>query len=120
MSVRPYREIQRRKSRQIHVGNIPVGGDAPITVQSMTNTLTADVDGTVAQIEALEAAGADIVRQSMLEKQIRLGLLTFSYDTTDCVKPNYGFHPGIFSVAQKQLSHQFIAETFLKFHIPIL
>jgi (E)-4-hydroxy-3-methylbut-2-enyl-diphosphate synthase len=64
MSVRPYREIQRRKSRQIHVGNIPVGGDAPITVQSMTNTLTADVDGTVAQIKALEAAGADIVRVS--------------------------------------------------------
>ena len=56
----------------------------------------------------------------LFKKQIRLGLLTFSYDTTDCVKPNYGFHPGIFSVAQKQLSHQFIAETFLKFHIPIL
>lgn len=62
--VRPYRQIQRRKSRQIMVGHIPVGGDAPISVQSMTNTLTSDVAATVAQIKALEAAGADIVRVS--------------------------------------------------------
>lgn len=61
---RPYRQIQRRKSRQIMVGNVPVGGDAPITVQSMTNTLTSDVAATVAQIKALEQAGADIVRVS--------------------------------------------------------
>jgi (E)-4-hydroxy-3-methylbut-2-enyl-diphosphate synthase len=64
MSVRPYRDIQRRKSRQIRVGSVPVGGDAPITVQTMTNTLTPDVDATVAQIRAAEAAGADIVRVS--------------------------------------------------------
>ncbi len=64
MSVRPYREIQRRKCRQIHVGPVPVGGDAPITVQSMTNTLTSDVKATVEQVLALEAAGADIVRIS--------------------------------------------------------
>lgn len=57
--------IKRRKSRQIMVGNVPVGGDAPISVQSMTNTETCDVDATVAQIEALEAAGADIVRVSV-------------------------------------------------------
>jgi (E)-4-hydroxy-3-methylbut-2-enyl-diphosphate synthase len=61
---RPYRQIQRRKSRQVMVGNVPVGGDAPITVQSMTNTLTSDVAKTVAQIKALEKAGADIVRVS--------------------------------------------------------
>ena len=48
MSVRPYRDIQRRRSRQIHVGKVPVGGDAPITVQSMTNTLTSDPDATIA------------------------------------------------------------------------
>ncbi len=60
MSVRPYRDIVRRKSRQIHVGDLPVGGDAPISVQSMTNTPTADVAATVAQVRALEAAGADI------------------------------------------------------------
>ena len=45
MSIRPYRDIARRKSRQIMVGKVPVGGDAPITVQTMTNTLTTDVDG---------------------------------------------------------------------------
>lgn len=57
--------IKRRKSRQIHVGNVPVGGDAPISVQSMTNTETCDVAATVAQIAGLEAAGADIVRVSV-------------------------------------------------------
>ena len=56
--------IKRRLTRQIHVGSVPVGGDAPIAVQSMTNTETTDVDATVAQIEKLEAAGADIVRVS--------------------------------------------------------
>jgi (E)-4-hydroxy-3-methylbut-2-enyl-diphosphate synthase len=69
MSVRPYRDIQRRKSRQIRVGAVPVGGDAPITVQSMTNTLTADAAATIAQVQALEAAGADIVRVSCPDEE---------------------------------------------------
>ncbi|HEV8016880.1 MAG TPA: flavodoxin-dependent (E)-4-hydroxy-3-methylbut-2-enyl-diphosphate synthase [Stellaceae bacterium] len=69
MSVRPYRDIQRRKCRQIHVGSVPVGGDAPITVQSMTNTLTHDVKATVEQIQALERAGADIVRVSCPDEE---------------------------------------------------
>jgi (E)-4-hydroxy-3-methylbut-2-enyl-diphosphate synthase len=64
MSVRPYRHIARRKSRLIHVGAVPVGGDAPISVQTMTNTLTTDVAGTVAQIRRAEEAGVDIVRVS--------------------------------------------------------
>src|SRR5690606_477710 len=64
MSVRPYRDIHRRKSRQIHVGRVAVGGDAPITVQTMTNTRTPDVKATVEQIQAAERAGADIVRVS--------------------------------------------------------
>jgi (E)-4-hydroxy-3-methylbut-2-enyl-diphosphate synthase len=64
MSVRAYRDIVRRKSRKIRVGKVEVGGDAPITVQSMTNTVTADVRGTIAQIRGLEDAGADIVRVS--------------------------------------------------------
>ncbi len=64
MSVRPYRDIIRRKSRQIMVGPVAVGGDAPITVQSMTNTVTGDVGATVAQVRALAEAGADIVRVS--------------------------------------------------------
>ena len=57
--------IKRRKSRQIRVGNVLVGGDAPISVQSMTNTETTDVAATVAQIRRLEEAGADIVRVSV-------------------------------------------------------
>lgn len=57
--------VQRRQSRQLMVGNVPVGGGAPITVQSMTNTSTGDVEATVAQIRALQAAGADIVRVSV-------------------------------------------------------
>ncbi|MCH8925110.1 MAG: flavodoxin-dependent (E)-4-hydroxy-3-methylbut-2-enyl-diphosphate synthase, partial [Proteobacteria bacterium] len=64
MSVRPYRDIYRRKSRQVRVGGVVVGGDAPISVQSMTNTLTTDAAATIGQIHALEEAGADIVRVS--------------------------------------------------------
>ncbi len=61
---RPYRQIGRRKSRKIQVGSVAVGGDAPISVQTMTNTLTTDVAATLAQIEAAAVAGADIVRVS--------------------------------------------------------
>ncbi|EKE72152.1 flavodoxin-dependent (E)-4-hydroxy-3-methylbut-2-enyl-diphosphate synthase [Oceanibaculum indicum] len=64
MSVRPYRDIHRRKSRLIHVGSVPVGGDSPISVQTMTNTLTPDVAATIAQVQAAAEAGADIVRVS--------------------------------------------------------
>ncbi|MFU8822843.1 flavodoxin-dependent (E)-4-hydroxy-3-methylbut-2-enyl-diphosphate synthase [Yoonia sp.] len=63
--IRPWRNIERRKSRQIMVGNVPVGGDAPITVQTMTNTLTTDIKGTIAQVQAAADAGADIVRISV-------------------------------------------------------
>mgnify|MGYP000067758044 FL=1 len=62
--VRPWRNIYRRKSRQIHVGSVPVGGDAPISVQTMTNTLTHDAAATIKQIQACADAGADIVRVS--------------------------------------------------------
>ena len=64
MSVRPWRDITRRKSRQIMVGNVPVGGDAPITVQTMTNTPTEDARATIDQIRRCEEAGADIIRVS--------------------------------------------------------
>ena len=57
--------IKRRVSRQIQVGDVPIGGDAPIAVQSMTNTETCDVEATVAQIHAIAAAGADLVRVSV-------------------------------------------------------
>ncbi|MQQ07424.1 flavodoxin-dependent (E)-4-hydroxy-3-methylbut-2-enyl-diphosphate synthase [Epibacterium sp. SM1979] len=63
--IRPWRNIERRKSRQIMVGNVPVGGDAPIAVQTMTNTLTTDAAATIAQVQAAAEAGADIVRVSV-------------------------------------------------------
>jgi (E)-4-hydroxy-3-methylbut-2-enyl-diphosphate synthase len=64
MSIRPWRDIERRPSRQIMIGSVPVGGGAPVTVQTMTNTVTADVRATVDQIRRCEEAGADIVRVS--------------------------------------------------------
>jgi (E)-4-hydroxy-3-methylbut-2-enyl-diphosphate synthase len=64
MSHRPYKDILRRQSRQVMVGSVPVGGGAPISVQSMTNTLTSDAVATIGQIRRLEDAGADIVRVS--------------------------------------------------------
>ena len=63
--VRPWRNIYRRKSRQIMVGNVPVGGDAPISVQTMTNTVTTDIAGTIDQVQRAAEAGADIVRVSV-------------------------------------------------------
>src|ERR1700712_2289184 len=64
MSVRPWRDIARRKSRQIMVGNVPVGGDAPVTVQTMTNTPTSDAKATIDQIRCCEEGGVDIIRVS--------------------------------------------------------
>ncbi len=69
MSLRSWRDIDRRVSRQIHVGSVLVGGDAPISVQSMTNTVTTDVQATISQIKELEEAGADIVRVSCPDEE---------------------------------------------------
>jgi len=74
MSLRPYQDISRRKSRRVYVGKVPVGDGAPITVQTMTNTLTTDVAGTVAQIRIAEAAGVDIVRVSCPDQPSALAL----------------------------------------------
>jgi (E)-4-hydroxy-3-methylbut-2-enyl-diphosphate synthase len=74
MNYRPYQQITRRVSRKIHVGRVPVGGDAPITVQTMTNTLTTDVAGTIAQIRRAELAGVDIVRVSCPDQESALAL----------------------------------------------
>ena len=74
MNYRSYQQIDRRKSRMIHVGRVPVGGDSPVTVQTMTNTLTTDVAGTVAQIRRSEKAGVDIVRVSCPDQESALAL----------------------------------------------
>ena len=64
MSIRPFRDIKRRKTKTINVGDVKVGGENPITVQSMTNTLTSDVKSTIKQIQEIQSEGADIVRVS--------------------------------------------------------
>ena len=64
MSIRPFREIKRRKTKIIKVGNVLVGGNNPITVQSMTNTLTTDITATIKQIQEIQNEGADLVRVS--------------------------------------------------------
>src|SRR3954449_2095900 len=66
--------IERRKTRLIHVGSVPVGGDSPITVQSMTITKTADAEATLQQVYALYGAGADIVRCTCNEREAAEGL----------------------------------------------
>jgi (E)-4-hydroxy-3-methylbut-2-enyl-diphosphate synthase len=73
-ALRPYRQIDRRKCRQIHVGSVPVGGDAPISVQTMTNSLTTDTKATLAQIESAALAGADIVRVSCPDEDSTVAL----------------------------------------------
>ena len=64
MEIRPYRKIIRKKTKTIKVGNVSIGGDSPISVQSMTNTLTTDVKATIKQIQEIQSEGADIVRVS--------------------------------------------------------
>ena len=90
--MRPYRDIARRKSRQISVGGVPVGGDALITVQSMTNTLTSDVAATVAQIRDLEIAGADIVRVSCPDEDSTAALKEILPEVTVPIVADIHFH----------------------------
>ena len=74
MSVRPFRDIKRRKTKVINVGNVKIGGDNPISVQSMTNTLTTNVKATINQINDIVNEGADIVRVSCPDKDSTLAL----------------------------------------------
>ncbi len=92
MSVRSYRQIQRRRSRQIFVGAVPVGGDAPISVQTMTNTLTTDVAATVAQIKRAEAAGVDIVRVSCPDEESTAALRDIVRQVSVPVVADIHFH----------------------------
>ncbi|MBL4907133.1 MAG: flavodoxin-dependent (E)-4-hydroxy-3-methylbut-2-enyl-diphosphate synthase [Sneathiella sp.] len=82
----------RRKSRQINVGNVLVGGDAPISIQSMTNTLTTDPKATIAQIHALEEAGADMVRVSCPDKESTRALKEIVRETTVPIIADIHFH----------------------------
>src|SRR6201996_5755615 len=90
--VRPWRAIQRRVSRKIRVGSVEVGGDAPITVQSMTNTLTADAQATIDQIRQLEEAGADIVRVSCPDEASTAAFRTIAKAATVPLVADIHFH----------------------------
>ena len=69
MSIRPFRDILRRKTKIVKVGKVNVGGENPISVQSMTNTLTKDIKNTIKQIQEISKAGADIVRVSCPDQE---------------------------------------------------
>ena len=90
--IRPWRNIERRKSRQIHVGRVPVGGDAPISVQTMTNTLTTDVAGTIAQIQRCADAGAEIVRVSVPDEDSSRALKEIVRESPVPVVADIHFH----------------------------
>ena len=91
-SIRPWRDIYRRKSRQIFVGPIAVGGDAPISVQTMTNTLTHDVAATIAQIQACAEAGADIVRVSCPDEASTAALKEIVRESSVPIVADIHFH----------------------------
>src|ERR1041385_9023933 len=92
MSVRAYRDISRRQSRKIRVGSVEVGGDAPISVQTMTNTVTADVRGTVDQGRRMQEAGADIVRVSCPDEDATKALKHIVKASTVPIVADIHFH----------------------------
>ena len=92
MSLRPFRDIKRKKTRVINVGKLKIGGDNPITVQSMTNTLTTDIKGTIKQIEDLVNEGADLVRVSCPDKDSTNALKEIVKNTTVPIIADIHFH----------------------------
>ncbi len=92
MEIRPHRIIERKITKKIHVGNIEVGGNAPISVQSMTNTLTTDIKGTIDQILSLEEAGADIVRVSCPDEQSAKSLKNIIKEVSVPIVADIHFH----------------------------
>jgi (E)-4-hydroxy-3-methylbut-2-enyl-diphosphate synthase len=90
--IRPWRNIERRRSRQIRVGAVPVGGDAPISVQTMTNTLTHDVAATVAQVLGCAEAGADIVRVSCPDRESTAALREIVRESPVPIVADIHFH----------------------------
>ena len=89
---RSYQQIDRRKSRSINVGNVKVGGEAPISVQTMTNTLTSDVNATVAQIKRVVKTGADIVRVSVPDQDSSYALKDICKKSTVPIIADIHFH----------------------------
>ena len=92
MEIRPYRTINRKITKQIKVGNISVGGNSPISVQSMTNTLTTDIKATINQIHSLEEAGADIIRISCPDEDSTKALKSIIKEVTVPIVADIHFH----------------------------
>ena len=92
MNIRPFREIIRRKTKEIHVGHVKVGGDNPISVQSMTNTITKNVKETVNQIQRIEQEGADIVRVSCPDQDSTKALKDIIKHTSLPIVADIHFH----------------------------
>ena len=92
MEVRPYRVIKRKITKEIQVGNVKVGGNAPISVQSMTNTLTTDIKGTINQIHSLEDAGAEIVRVSCPDEESTKALKEIIKEVSVPIVADIHFH----------------------------
>jgi (E)-4-hydroxy-3-methylbut-2-enyl-diphosphate synthase len=91
-SYRPYQNIERRRSRQISVGKVLVGGDAPISIQTMTNTLTSDAAATIAQIRLSELAGVDIVRVSCPDEESTAALAEIVREVNVPIVADIHFH----------------------------
>ena len=92
MSARPYRIIKRKKTKTIMVGNVAIGGNNPISVQSMTNTLTTDINKTINQINSITDAGADLVRVSCPDKESTLALKTITKNVSTPIIADIHFH----------------------------
>tara|TARA_B100000965_G_scaffold57677_1_gene43898 strand:- start:538 stop:1638 length:1101 start_codon:yes stop_codon:yes gene_type:complete len=92
MSIRPFRDIKRRKTKVINVGNVKIGGDNPISVQSMTNTLTTDVKATIKQINNITEEGADIVRVSCPDKDSTVALKEITKHVSIPIVADIHFH----------------------------
>ena len=90
--IRPWRNIYRRKSRQINVGNVAIGGDAPIAVQTMTNTLTTDIKSTIRQVVAASEAGADLVRVSVPDIESSKALKEIAKESPVPIVADIHFH----------------------------
>ena len=92
MEIRPHRLIKRKTTKAINVGKVKVGGNAPISVQSMTNTLTTDIKGTINQIHLLEDAGADIVRVSCPDERSTKALKEIIKEVSVPIVADIHFH----------------------------
>ena len=92
MSYRPFRDIKRRKTRVINVGDVKIGGENPISVQSMTNTVTTDIKSTIKQINAISEEGADIVRVSCPDEKSTLSLKEISKEVSVPLVADIHFH----------------------------